>query len=57
MTTQDIAEAVKFNAFDIALEIKTAEKFMKSDERTTTKEIAKAVTYDRITEILFGEGE
>ena len=54
MTKQDIADSIRRNAYDMAVEIKVAEDFINRAENKFTKEIAKAVAYDTIAKLIFG---
>jgi len=54
MTTQEIEEAIKFNAHDIAVEIKVAEDLQNSQESRFSRDCAKAAAYEQIREMIFG---
>ena len=54
MTIQDIAEAIKFNAYDIALEIKEAEEAISKEDNERTKDFQRAAAYNNILDLICG---
>ena len=56
MNTEDIARAVIDKAYEIAINIKVAEKLIKEKEAEGhSKDLLEAVTYEAITRQIFGE--
>lgn len=57
MDKYDIAEAITFNAEEIAQEIFDAEWIQKNGSSQYEKESAKQIAYDHIIELIVGRGE